>query len=234
MAKKITACTFVFILLAVSLLSGCAASNIIDSKVKTAIGGTSRSDEAVEWLIANDEMIVPELLNRMSNAVSRKSRQAAEALLAMGDTGRQGAIRLFDTMTDAGKNMWCTLLAEEGTKQAVIELLIISEHDGAFDMAVSALLSMGDVSLSYLSSQLHNPYYSHTADTVLANFGQPAVELILPAVHSTDTQKVNRALVILATVGEGAAEALARDALQNSKKCGRGAPHSPDYAQKLS
>ena len=217
MAKKLTACTFIIILLAASILSGCAASNIIDSKVKTAIGGTSRSDEAIAWLVANEDMIIPELLNRMSNAVARKSRQAAEALMAMGDTGRQGAIRLFDTMTDTGKNMWCTVLAEEKSKQAVIELLIISEHDGAFDMAVSALISMGDVSLDYLASQLHNPYYSNTADTVLANFGQQAVDLIIPAVHSTDVEKVNRALVILTTVGESAAEALARDALVNSQ-----------------
>ncbi len=217
MAKKITIYAFITVILATSILTGCGPASVIDSKVKTAISKTSRSDEAVEWLITNKDMIIPELINRMSNSSSRKSKQAAEALLVMGDVGRAGAIKLFDTMSEAGRNMWCTILAEQKSKQAVIELLIISSHEGAFNMAASALLTMGDVALNYLSGQLHSQYYQETVDTVLANFGEEAVDLIIPAVHSSDKNKVNRALVILATMGESAAAKLAVDALKNSQ-----------------
>lgn len=216
MAKKLTAYALIILLLTTIFLTGCGSSNVIDSKIRTVVGGTSRSDEAVEWLIANKEMIIPELLNRVSNSTPRKSKQAAQALVAMGGIGRSGAIKLFDTMSVAGRNMWCTVIAEQKDKQSVIELLIISSHEGAFDMAVSALLSMGDVALGYLAGQLHSPYYQQTVDTVLANFGEKAVDVIIPAVHSTDISKVNRALVILATMGEGAAAALAVDALDNA------------------
>ena len=220
MAKKFAAYALIVIFAATFMLAGCGAANVIDSKVRTAVSGTSRSDEAVEWLIANKEMIIPELANRISNYSPKRSQQAAEALIAMGEIGRAGAIKLFDTISPEGRNLWCTVLAQQETKQAVIELLILSSHEGSFEMAVSALVSMGEVSLEYLAGQLHNHYYQKAVDTALANFGEDVVELIIPAVHSTDAYKVNRALVILSTIGEGAAPALALDALNNSKSAG--------------
>ena len=217
MAKKTSVYALIILIILSFVLTSCGTSNVIDSKVRNAVSGTSRSDEAVEWLVANEGMIIPELINRMSYSSLKKARQSADALLSMGDVGREGAIRLFDTMTVEGRSMWCTVLAEQKTKDAVLELLILSLHEGSFDMAVSALISMGDTALDYLAGQLHSDYYAQTVDTVLANFGEKAVKLIIPAVHSTDKDKVGRALVILATIGESAATELAKDALVNSK-----------------
>ncbi len=217
MKRKIIALIITTTILLSALLSGCGASSVIDSKVKSAVSNSSRSDEALEWLVANKDIVIPELLNRMSNSSGNRAEQSAQALLMMGDIGKKGSIMLFETMTESGKRTWCDALAKENTKDAVIELLILSEKEGAFDIAVSALVSMGDVALDYLAGQLHSPYFSQTVDTTLANFGEPAVELIIPAVHSSDKDKVNRALVILATVGQSAAAALAKDALVNSE-----------------
>lgn len=218
MVKKLAIYAFVILIVASFILTGCGVASVIDSKVKNAISGSSRSDEAIEWLIANKEMIIPELVNRVSNSTSRKSNQAAQALLLMGECGRSGVIKLFDTMSEEGRNIWCTVLSEQRTKQAVIELLIISTHVGSFERAVSSLIVMGDVSLNYLAGQLHIKTYQQTVDTVLANFGEKAVDLIIPAVHSSDKEKANRALVILATVGESASSKLAIDALNNSSR----------------
>ncbi len=217
MKRKLTSFIIITVLLLSAALTGCGASSVIDSKVKSAVSTSSRTDEAIEWLIANKEIVIPELLNRMSNATGGKAEQAAQALIAMGDTGRTGAIRLFDTMTENGKRTWCNALAQENTKDAVIELLILSEKEASFDIAVSSLVSMGEISLNYLAGQLSSDYFKNTIDTTLANFGESAVPLIIPSVHSSDKQKVNRALVILATVGQSAAVSLAQDALENSE-----------------
>ena len=181
MAKKFATYALILIFAMTLVFTGCGAANVIDSKVRTAVSGTSRSDEAIEWLLANKEMLIPELANRMSNYSPKRSRQAAEALIAMGEAGRAGVIRLFDTISPEGRNLWCTVLAQQGTKEAVIELLILSSHEGSFNMAVSALVSMGEVSLNYLAGQLHSQYYQQAVDTTLANFGEDAVELIIPA-----------------------------------------------------
>jgi hypothetical protein len=215
MVRKISSYTL-FILAICFVLSGCGTSKVIDAKVNSAVSGSSSSDEAIEWLIINGDIMIPELANRVSNAGGNKAEHAAKALIAMGNYGRQGMIQRFDTMTMEGRKRICTVLAEQGDKQAVLELLAISTHTDAFDMAVEAIVSMGDVAMNYLAGQLHEQYYKEAVDAALAGFGEKAVDIIIPAVHSTNDEKVDRALGILTNMGEGAVEKLAIDAIKNS------------------
>lgn len=215
MVRKILSYTLLILVLSL-VLSGCGTSKVIDTKVKSAISGSSSSDEAIEWLIVNGDIMIPELANRVSNAGGRKAEQAAKALIAMGNYGRQGMLQRFDTMTMDGRKMICKVLADQGDKQAVLELLAISTHYDGFDIAVDAIVSMGDIAMNYLAGQLHEQYYKEAVDAALAGFGEKAVDLIIPAVHSTNEEKVNRALGILTNMGESAVEKLANDAIHNS------------------
>ncbi len=215
MKRKIAAYSFIVLIL-LTILAGCGGASVIDSKIRSAESNSSRADEAVEWLIVNGDIVVPELVNRISNSGGRKAKQAARVLILMGDYGRQGMLERFDTMTIEGRDRLCKILAEQSDKQAVLELLALSQHIDAFDMAVSAIISMGDVAMNYLAGQLHGKYYMQAVDSSLVGFGINAIDVIIPSVHSTNQDKVNRALAILSAMGEDAVVKLAHEALYNS------------------
>ncbi|MCK5128235.1 MAG: hypothetical protein KAQ68_00170 [Clostridiales bacterium] len=217
MARKAMKIAFIILIVCFILTACNTVANVIDSKARSAVGTSSRSDEAVQWLIANKDLVIPELVNRISNSGGNKSAQAANALIAMGSIGRQGMIQRFDTMTDEGKGRLCNVLAQQKDKQAVLELLALSEHIDAFDITVSAISSMGDVALNYLSGQLHSTYYQQAIDTALIKMGESAIPKVIQAVHSTHQMKSDRALAILSVMGESAVVDLAEDALVNSK-----------------
>jgi len=198
------------------LFSGCTASTVIDPRVKQALSGNSRAQDAVDWLILNGDIVLPELVRRLGSAKESRADEAAAALAAMGDYGLQGAVKYYPQLNERGRQRILDMLAGLGTEDGVLRLLALSRNADAYGPVVEAISSMGDVALDFLIYQMNNEYYRDAVDVCLVRFGEQSLDAMVRATHSTNPAKTGRAFSILQRIGEPAVGPLVRDLLENA------------------
>lgn len=218
MRRSVIFCLVIILLLTTLGLGGCQRASVMDPRIKQAIGTNSRASDAVDWLIANGDLVIPELMSRISGNNDARADEACQAIFAMGDYGRRSLLKYYSTLSPKGKERAIQTIAKENSKEAILQLMAISRQKDSFELAVQALRSMGDITLHYCAGQLHSDYYKDVVDLTIIQYGDEAVPLLIPAVNSNDPEKADRALNLLANIGEPAIVPLVKNTLERAEE----------------
>ncbi|MBN2879122.1 MAG: hypothetical protein JXN65_05765 [Clostridia bacterium] len=190
-----------FIILIVALLiifSGCSNSSFVNEKINMVLAQNNASDEAVEWLIYNKDLVAPVLVDRLSSSNKNKVSETKELLSLMGKDGITIVLSDYQSLSESGKAALADVLAEQMSKDAMLQLLAMSALDGGFDVSVAALINMGDSAAQFLETLLYQEKYYSCVNAVIAGNSQRVIDDIIPMVSNQSSYIQNRAMEIIA------------------------------------
>lgn len=186
------------ILIIVIIVSGCSNNSFVSSKINDVLAQNKSSEDAIEWLIYNKDLVAPVLTERLSSNSQNKIDETKELLNIMGKEGISLVLSDYQNLNQSGKIALADVLVVQNNKDAVMQLLAMSSLEGGFDISTSALIKMGDTSIDFLETLLYQDKYYDCVNVVLAGNSQRVIEDIIPLVSQGNSYIQNRALEILA------------------------------------
>ena len=204
------------IVLAVILFSGCANSYFVNSRIDDVLQQNSSSDEAIQWLIYNKELVAPVLADKLSSNNKNKVEEIQDLLSIMGREGYAIVLSNFQSLNADGKTSLAESLAAQQSKDAILQLLAMSSLEGGFEVSVQALTQMGDTSIEFLETLLYQEKYYNCVNAVLANSSERVIKNIIPLINSNDAYIQNRAMEIIALSKSDVIEPLISHVLADS------------------
>ena len=182
----------------VLIFSACSNTSFVNSRINDALDQNSNSEDAIEWLIHNKELVAPVIADRLSSNSKNRVEETKQLLTIMGADGVTIALSDFHSINESGKIALSEVLVNQSTKGSIMQLLAMSSLEGGFDISVNALIQMGDTSSTFLETLLYQDKYYNCVNAVLAGNSQRVIQDIIPLVKNEDSYIQNRALEILA------------------------------------
>ena len=185
------------IMTAALIFTACTNGYFVGKKIDAVLAQNRGSQDAIDWLIYNKELVAPVLTDRLSSSNNKKVEDTKALLLIMGKDGVSIVLSDFQSLNDEGRAALADVLVAQNSKDAVMQLLAMSTINGGFEISVNALVQMGDVPIPFLESLLNQDAYYDCVNAVLAKNSQRVVEDIIPLINSDSTYLQERSLEIL-------------------------------------
>lgn len=186
------------ILIIAVLFSSCTTNSFVNSKINDALAQNRSSDNAIEWLTYNSDLVAPVLTSNLSSNSQNKVNETKELLTIMGKEGVALVLSNYNGLSESGKAALCDVLAAQNDKESIMQLLAMSTLDGGFDVSVATLIKMGETATDFLKNLIYQDNYYECVNAVLAGDSPTVIEDIIPMVSDSDLYIQNRALEILA------------------------------------
>ena len=198
------------------VFSGCSNSSFVNSKISDVLAQNNSSEDAIEWLIYNRNLVAPVLADRLSSGSKAKVNETKELLNIMGKEGASIVLSDFSSLSESGKAALADVLASQMTKDSMLQLLAMSTLNGGFDVSVNALIKMGDTADDFLETLLYQDKYYDCVNAVLAGNSERVISDIIPLVYSQNSYIQNRAFEILAVSSSEVVTPLVETVLSDS------------------
>ena len=83
--------------------SGCSNASFVNAKINDVLAQNNSSQDAIDWLIYNSDLVAPVLVDKLSSNNKSKVNETKELLTLMGKDGVSIVLSDFSSLNESGK-----------------------------------------------------------------------------------------------------------------------------------